>query len=184
MINPQQFAPACAFLHKNVQEKGLPLSAIPETAIFADVLKTLETRLQLKGLLDSVRCSAFNPVWFLVETERNVFLWRCGYSLSQQSDFEFWVDVPRLIRKRLVQLEASDATNPFVNPLWEQEHGQNSRNLTKTLEQETAYLRSFLEAAAKIMLHAHALSQVASLLAQELNGCEKPRVLLPYQIKG
>jgi hypothetical protein len=61
---------------------------------------------------------AVTPLWFLAETERNIFLWRQGKSLDDVEDYEFWVDIPSLITKRRVQLESPQGLNPFTNPNW------------------------------------------------------------------
>src|SRR5438128_1283697 len=106
--------------HTNVQERpnAALLAALPKAAVLLEVVKPLEQRLRMRGLLRSNDSATFHPLWFLAETERNVFLWRRGCSLGQQDQFEFWVDLRLLISKRLHQLENVDFENPFLNPGW------------------------------------------------------------------
>ena len=178
----------CTALHIPLRKSGHPRIApvveIPDGAVFADVLKTLETRLQQKHLLRPRNRELLTPFWFLVETERNVFLWRCGYSLIQADEFEFWVDLEALAAKRLRQLELPDAENPFVNPFWaEQELGQSASGqddaLLEAVSHERDYLQSFLEITHLILPHLHALSTVGSMLSRELGHGDREKVLLP-----
>ncbi len=172
---------------KSVHAPPLRLSDIPERAIIAGVLKALEEEFQARGMLptqkNGLASSAFNPVWFLVETERNIFLWRNGCSLIQQDEFEFWINAPALIDKRLKQLACGDLQNPFLNPAWDGDLKAdgvgNSQVGSEMFRVEMDYLNTFLELINKIAPHAHALSQVGSMLGTESTGNEKPRVLLP-----
>jgi len=184
MISPQPFADLNIQAYKTVQTNSKALCEIPESALLADVLRTLETQLQAKALVNSFRSGTFNPIWFLVETERNIFLWRNGYSLSRQCDFEFWVDLPALIAKRIRQIESGDPSNPFVNPYGDWNNSHADSLLSEALKEEKEYLKSFLRSLESIMIHAHALSQAGSLLAQEIEGREKPRILLPCNLKS
>ena len=118
MINSPHRSHSVHSPSKNGQETCI---APPKGAILADVLKTLEVQFQRRGMLPSGTESgpgmAFHPLWFVAETERNVFLWRQGCSLIQQDEFEFWIDIEALISKRLNQLDSADPENPFLNPL-------------------------------------------------------------------
>ncbi len=87
----------------------------PRTGILLSVTKTFETRLIEKGILKIPNEGNFNPLWFLAETERNVYLWRNKQSLTNRDDYIFWLDINRLISKRLSQLENIDLQNPFLN---------------------------------------------------------------------
>ncbi len=146
------------------------------SALLVDILKTLEIQLQERGLLPSNKSSAFYPVWFLAETERNIFLWRHGCSLIEQDEFEFWIDVRELVAKRLRSLEKFDPENPFLNPLW----GAQSSS-SDTLEQERSYLKQFQSVIGSIEEHATALCHVASRVLEELCPLAREReaVLLP-----
>ncbi|MFM1848004.1 MAG: hypothetical protein RL417_1478 [Pseudomonadota bacterium] len=148
----------------------------PKDTVLDQVLKTVEIQLQNKGLLSGFDPENFHPVWFLAETERNVFLWRNGFSLADHDDFEFWLRPRELIEKRLGQLERSGIENPFLNPGW---GGSLGEPAPRGAERE--YLGSFLALIAKIEAHAHALSLVASLLRRE-GGGERDRVLLPVKL--
>ncbi len=148
-------------------------SAIPSSALLSSVLKTIEVQFQKKGLLPVSAPHSFNPLWFTAETERNVFLWRQGKSLIDSDNYEFWIDVPKLIAKRIRQLQCSDSDNPFVNPLW------GEANHTQALaELERDYLATFLELMDQVGSHAHALSRVGSELQREVCGGTL-RVVLP-----
>lgn len=172
MLNNEEFALISAYPCKSVQEEGIRVHDLPANAILLGSLKTLELQLQKRGMIESPE-KRFNPIWFVAETERNVFLWRRGCSLIQKDDFEFWVDLPRLIEKRLSQLSSCQADNPFVNPLW----GVSVLD-KQSAEQEAAYLRSFGEVTGKVSRHLHALSQVGSMLHREHHPAQE-RVILP-----
>ena len=147
------------------------------SAVLLDVLKVLEPELQKRGILKIPPGGGFHPVWFLAETERNIFLWRTGCSLIEQDEFEFWIDVRGLVEKRLKSIETADEENPFKNPLWGSSQGQS----TELRADETRYLESFLDILASIEAHATALCLVAHSVLEELCPEAKLRhsVLLP-----
>lgn len=169
---------------QNVPGGRRSLQAIPVTAILADILKTFEMQLIQKGILTSPPPGVSNPIWFLAEVEQNIFLWRSGYSIGDRDNFEFWIDIPALIKKRLNQLNNRDYENPFTNPLWgidgtsddNEEHCELRKNMGG---KEDKYLRDFLGAFTKIEAHAHALSYAGIEVLKELG--EKPRqhIVLP-----
>ena len=163
-------------LSKNVQicpEKDI--STLPSRAVLADILKTLEEQFQKRGLVCSIEQNTFNPLWFLAETEKNIFLWKHGRSLIEEDDFEFWVNVEALIEKRLKQLETMAPENPFMNPLWD-----ISLPDPDVARKEKDYLSSFLQCFQRIFTHASALSQVASLLEKEYQKASRRElVVLP-----
>src|SRR5438045_1804769 len=70
---------------------------LPRTALTLENLKCVEESLTKRGLLPS---SISLPLWFLAETERNVFLWKHGLSLVNVEEFVFWIDVASLVDKR------------------------------------------------------------------------------------
>lgn len=131
-------------------------------------------QLQKRGIIPCPAMQAFNPLWFVAETERNVFLWRRGCSLIQQDEFEFWIDLPKLIDKRLHQL-ASQNDSPFVNPLW------GISVLDKdSAKREQDYVRAFAEIQERISGHMNALSHIGSLLIRELvSAGDREVVVLP-----
>lgn len=163
-------------MHSSVQPVNNHEPEVPVGAFLFDSLKPLELQLQLREILPLSTSSQFNPLWFIAETERNIFLWRSGLSLAQADDFEFWIDLPALINKRLKQLELNDSANPFMNPVWGT--GQNNEAM---IEREICYLSQFAEVIKKIELHASALSQITSILKREMSPTlTKPRmVILP-----
>lgn len=179
MANEQRPATPSPSLSKFVQNspRSTAAEALPAGAVLADVLRTVETQLCERGLLGERKADCFHPLWYVAETERNVFLWKRGCSLIQHDEFEFWIDVPALIEKRLEQLEAFDADNPFLNPLW----GVCTTNRDNAVR-EREYLLSFKEALGRIENHLHALSKLGSaLLREQLSETDLPleRVLLP-----
>jgi len=159
--------------HKTVQK------SVPKTAVRFEVLRSMETALGRKHLL--FHRKEVTPLWFVAETERNVFLWRHGLSLDDRDEYDFWVDVPELIQKRIKQLGSSKANNPFCNPLW----GFSTADEIETKasnEGEIEYLRSFGALNRPLLGHAHALSHVGRALEEEyLDGSAKETVVLPVQ---
>ena len=153
---------------------ALAETTLPPGAMLASFVRTLETRLLARGFLSAPR-GEFHPLWFLVETERNVFLWRNGLSLENAADFEFWVDPAALVEKRLLQLEVGNAGNPFVNSLW----GIASGGAPLSANEESTYLTALLESMGKLAPHAHALSHVSSILGQRVLEPRLPKVVLP-----
>ena len=148
---------------------------LPRGAVLEEVLRLVETQLQQKGLVANPDPDTFHPLWFLAETERNIFLWRQGLSLDQQSEFEFWVDLDALLQKRLIQLDRDEPDNPFLNPLLDSSAGDPA---LRRVERE--YVSSFRDLLSEIAAHAHGLSLVASLLRAEVaGGRQKPLVVLP-----
>jgi hypothetical protein len=160
----------CGVPHKNVQREALPAHLV-----LADMLKTLEEALNARGILQRDALDLFQPLWYLVETEKNVFLWKRGCSLIQQDEFEFWVDLPALIAKRQSQLERDDGLNPFVNHLW------GLGTLTKDAkERELSYLTEFLAVVSDIQEHLCALSEVSTFVASNLHNLpNREHVVLP-----
>lgn len=149
---------------------------IPPGAVHLHLIKTLETEILNRRMLDG-GSSLFNPLWFLAETERNVFLWRRGCSIIQEDEFEFWVDIPALIEKRLGQLSRFDGENPFMNPLW----GLSIAD-KETATKEERYLQSLFELINDVLLHLEALSIAASRICREESAAgEKEVVVLPVK---
>jgi hypothetical protein len=160
-IKTYKFAQSANFVVRTAQP--------PPGSFLEQVLKTVEVQLQSRGLLAAFDSADFHPVWFLAETERNVFLWRHGLSLADRDDFEFWLDPRALVDKRLRQLD--QATHSF--PGWASELAEPAPR-----DAERGYLASFIEMLSKIEAHAHALSIVASVLGAESAGA-RSRILLP-----
>ena len=179
MLSPKHSSSSAAKTSKNVHSANVLVQNQhpPREAVLDQVLKTVEVQLQNRGLLAGFDPDNFHPVWFLAETERNVFLWRNGLSVAQCDEFEFWLDPRALIEKRLRQLERVSGDNPFVNPGWGSEVGEPAPRSA-----ERDYLASFLSLLGAIDAHAHALSLVASLLRRESTpAAARERVLLPLK---
>lgn len=120
-------------MHPGVQSCTTEASAIPINTVTIDVLRSIEARLTERGFLPEPVGPSFGFLWFIAETERNVFLWRNGMSIADADRFEFWVNLPNLIEKRLRQLQLRDNDNPFINPLWGVS-GQNGDHAKRELE--------------------------------------------------
>ena len=139
--------------------------------VVASLLKTTELELNRRGLLPTPDPDLFHPFWFLVETERNIFLWRRGLSLDSAEAFEFWVNVEQLVTKRLRQLDCP-SENPFTNPLWEL--GLRDQAATRD---EREYLLKFQDLMRAIEMHAAALSKVGEILSKDTEA--RKMVVLP-----
>src|SRR6187431_829960 len=81
-----------------------PCTNLNANVVAADIIRTAEIRMQQRGMLPGGQSLSHNPFWFLVETEKNVFLWRSGSSLAEKEQYDFWVDIDSLLNKRLRQL--------------------------------------------------------------------------------
>lgn len=143
---------------------------IPPTAISAGMLKPLEVELQKRGLLRLPKSGPIAPLWFLAETEKNIYLWRNGLSILDAGDFDFLIDLKAIMEKRMAQLEAGDESNPLVNKNWALD---DSAGLD--VEEEIAYIESFIDATIDMVPHLSALSQVARIMEEE----PKEIVVLP-----
>ncbi|RIL06850.1 MAG: hypothetical protein DCC75_10500, partial [Proteobacteria bacterium] len=151
-----------ASLFKTVHSSSKDAHTSAKRGILADVLSTLEHELQRRGLVQKPALGTHTPLWFIVETEINVCLWRKGLSLENRDNFEFWVDIPRLISKRILQLSEIDPANPFSNPAWGQEDGAASGAESST--HEVRYLEALVQAIVPISDHLEALSEAASMV--------------------
>lgn len=157
-------------MHNNVR-------AVPKGSVLLGILKSVETELRRRKMMGELSESN-TPLWFLAETERNIFLWRNGKSLDDQCDFEFWVDTVALIAKRRKQLEKPHGLNPFVNPLW------GSAPLDQRLvASEQDYLEDLEELTKAVIPHAEALSHASTIVRKELepSAVDRIRVFLPTE---
>jgi hypothetical protein len=152
---------------------------LEQGVLLLDVLKTLETEIQKRNLLPSTFTKVnFHPLWFQAETERNVFLWRAGFSLIEKDEFEFWVNVPELIQKRLNSLADNNYESPFSNANWFYGDSDTDTNATKAEQQ---YLIELSNLFSSISEHATALCQASSMALKELSKNYNPKaaVILP-----
>lgn len=146
---------------------------LPKSGVLLSCIKTLESEAKRRGLIAKEVGDKFTPLWFLAETERNVFLWRRGCSVIQEDEFEFWVNIEGLIAKRLKQLESTDSENPFLNPLWGYAPMDEETRL-----REKRYLLDLKNIVAALENHMHALSVIGSELCKEAKG-KRELVVLP-----
>ena len=162
MVNPLNGASGPNSVDRIVQRLSDTAKAPPPDAVTIDVLRLMELHLQRRGLIPEAVGTTFRYLWFIAETERNIFLWRNSLSIEDARHFEFWVSVPALIKKRLAKLEIGGEENPFVNPLWGTAHGPGSS------ETEKNYLEIFLEIYERSSKHAHAISSMTRMIYREL----------------
>lgn len=172
MTNAQPPAESSEIAYKNEQNSANTQAGI----LLADILKTLECTLSARGLLVRKESDLFHPLWYLAETERNIFLWKQGRSIIEHDEFEFWVDLPALIEKRVAQLNSHNESNPFLNPLWSinQESPQGR-------QRELDYLQAFAELFANIDKHLSALCEAGSRALLEVSGRQRPKIILPQK---
>ncbi len=145
---------------------------LPTGAILLGVLKAIEKELARRGLLEPAVNQAM-PLWFLAETERNVFLWRHGRSIDHCREYSFWVDVPELIKKRRKHLSRCRGFNPFVC-------GSPSEN---GAQHELRYLDQIEDMTDSILSKAALVSRASESLRQELEPALGlcTLVVLPYR---
>jgi hypothetical protein len=145
------------------QELHSDAQALPKGSVLLGVLKSVESELTKRELLGLKRHNAI-PLWFLAETERNIFLWRNGKSLDDQRDYTFWIDVGALITKRREQLKKPHGFNPFINPL-----GGSLPMDARSIEEEVEYLETFEDLSETILRQAEALSHASETIRIELS---------------
>ena len=164
-------------LDKNVQPsfKSVPITELPSSAIVLEALKPLESHLLHRKLIGKGGMPNA-PLWFLAETERNVFLWRNGMSLADQDKFEFWIEIPHLVTRRQEQLRHSFGDPEFGNPFI------GEAQLTPhTLQTEIEYLDELKSSFARIYMQAFELSLISRTMRTELMHTQRPIILLPRE---
>ena len=161
--------------HKSAHSAYGIVQSVPSGAVLLRVLRTVENELRRRRMIGN-GSDAITPLWFLAETERNIFLWRQGKSLDEVEDFEFWVDIASLIKKRRGQLDSPQGLNPFTNPNW-----GNAPLDTRAVDGERNYLEDVEDLSDVIVPHAEALSRASVTVQIELSPRNTPRtnVLLP-----
>lgn len=195
MVIPSDPAPISDLLREDVRKNGQPApeargrgqsaknagaTNLPPGALLSTFLRTYENELIGRGLLVPPS-THYAPLWFLVETERNVFLWRNGLSVCDADEYEFWIDPARIVEKRLLQLENPEIGNPFLSSSIElAEASTTSPDARRQAhEEEERYLNDFLELLHRGAPHAHALSEVLSIVSTSPGKARPTRVLLP-----
>ena len=131
--------------------------------VLLGILKSIENELRKRNHLWSSGTPP-TPLWFLAETERNIFLWRGNQSLDDARKYSFWVNIRGLINKRREQLSHPQASNPFTNPLW------GSAPLDTTLvDKERDYLDALEDLLPNAFKRAEALSRASESLRLEID---------------
>lgn len=147
----------------------------PPGAILLGVLKSIESELTKRNLL-GITADTATPLWFLAETERNVYLWRNGKSIDDHKQYSFWINIQALISKRREQLKRAKGFNPFINCL---------TSVTPKDPQAIAHERNYLdcieELTETVFKHAEALSHASESVRLELipEAHERLLVVLP-----
>jgi hypothetical protein len=131
--------------------------------VLLGILKSIENELRKRKHLWSSG-PAPTPLWFLAETERNIFLWRGNQSLDDARKYSFWIDIRGLIAKRRNQLSHPHASNPFTNPLW----GSASLD-TSLVEKERDYLDALEDLIPNAFKRAETLSRASESLRLEID---------------
>ncbi len=144
--------------------------------ILLGILKSVEQELRTRELVGDPAQEA-TPLWFIAETERNVYLWRNGRSIDDRAEYTFWVNIPALIAKRREQLRRNKGFNPFItsmaNPGGEESQG---------IQAEHHYLDCLEDLAGSILKHAEALSHASESVRLELAPSTAPRATVTLPI--
>jgi hypothetical protein len=151
--------------HIIVQRPKKTGQEISAHSVLLRILKPLETQLRARRLIAPPAGSSVQPLWFHAVTERNLFLWRSGYSLGEQDSFEFWVNPEKLVNKRLLQLDLIQKGEVQLLTL--------AADMPKidevTASEEKKYLEDLLVCLRRIHQHAFGLSQIALMVQRELD---------------
>jgi hypothetical protein len=132
-------------------------------SLLLGILKSIENELRKRELITSSHLPP-TPLWFLAETERNIFLWRSNQSLDDAKRYSFWVDLQSLINKRRDQLTRPQESNPFINPLW------GSGPIDATLVQrEHDYLEALEDLIPTVFRRGESLSHASESLRLEID---------------
>lgn len=130
--------------------------------VLLGILKSIENELRKRHHLWTSGTPP-TPLWFIAETERNVFLWRTSQSLDDARKYSFWVDIRGLISKRREQLSRPQDSNPFTNPLW------GSGTLDPSLvDRERDYLDALEDLIPNAFRRAETLSRASESLRLEI----------------
>lgn len=165
--------------YKSEQSTGNTPQKLPENGFLLSFIKRFELSLCERGLLPPLRGNSFNPIWFLAEMERNIYLWRRGLSIDNATDYLFWLDIRSLVTKRLNLLEQNNKDNPFLNPLWGMGDVGSGFD-SEVSDSERSYLQRFLEVYHHAEVHLNALSMVQILIDHR---CSKELVTIPANFK-
>lgn len=151
---------------------GKIVTTAPPGTVLLGILKSVEAELRKRDLFGTILVET-TPLWFIAETERNVFLWRSGRSIADHRDFAFWIDIRALIEKRRGQLNRATGFNPFICSMWNSP-GED----TQALDQERDYLTALEDLLGSIFKHAEALSRASETVRAEIAPESHERVLV------
>ena len=172
-INPHE-KPA-----QSVQELQGTTQNLSTGCVLLGILKSIETELRKRNHLWSSGTPP-TPLWFLAETERNIFLWRTNQSLDDARKYSFWVDIRGLISKRREQLSRPQDSNPFTNPLW----GSGALDAS-LVERERDYLDALEDLIPTAFKRAEALSRASESLRLEIDPeAGRSMVIIPTPSSG
>jgi len=155
---------------------GKIVTVAPSGTVLLGILKSVEAELRKRDLF-GITLAETTPLWFIAETERNVFLWRSGKSIADLHDFAFWIDIRALIQKRRDQLSRVHGFNPFICSMW-----NSPSKDTKGLDQERDYLTALEDLLGSIFKHAEALSRASETVRAEIapKSSDRVVVVLPF----
>lgn len=158
----------------NTQELRSPSPNLSQGRVLLGILKSIENELRSRELL-GFQGTPPTPLWFVAETERNVFLWRSGLSLDDIRRYTFWVDIKALIEKRREQLGKPQDQNPFINPLW----GSGSLD-SSLVDRECDYLDLLEDLIPTVFKRGETLSRASESLRLEMDpAVSRTAVTLP-----
>ena len=140
--------------------------------ILLGILKSIETELRKRKHLWSSGTPP-TPLWFLAETERNVFLWRTNQGLDDACKYSFWIDLRGLISKRRDQLSRPQDSNPFTNPMW----GSGALDAS-LVDRERDYLDALEDLIPTAFRQAEMLSRASESLRLEIDPNAGRRVVI------
>jgi len=148
---------------KSTQELRDDAPNVATGCVLLGILKSIESELRKREHLWSAGTPP-TPLWFIAETERNIFLWRTNQSLDDARKYSFWVNIRELITKRREQLSRPQDSNPFTNPLW------GSGPLDPSLvERERDYLDALEDLIPNAFRKAETLSRASESLRLEID---------------
>lgn len=150
---------------------------LSDGCVLLGILRAVETDLRTRRVLSGTKPGTL-PLWFLAETERNIFLWRNSQSIADASSYTFWIDVPALITKRRAQLKKADEADPFSNPMW----GADAQD-PSCWDHERDYLDVMEDLLPTVFRRASMLSDASETLRKEIAPqIDRIPVLLPRGI--
>ncbi|MCB0328161.1 MAG: hypothetical protein KDD70_00820 [Bdellovibrionales bacterium] len=157
--------------NSNNQAGEVPEIVRNNSMIDGAILKSFEESVRSKGLLGDYESGNFYPLWFHYEQERNIQIWRNGYSLSDLSDATVWVDPLALLNKVMQRKQAG------VNPLTAPGYFDSGPSDTDDGE-SNRYFSALGVLLEKALPHLHALSVVAAQCAQSTSVVESLQLIL------